>query len=153
MGIASFPALGETAWAVKGRGTWCGTRRLMVSKEPHLKKALVATADYYCFREKKCLGLYRELQKKASIIRTYPDAFGHMMALGGAVDVMVDPWAYIWDFAPFKIMAEEAGGKFANFTGNRGDIGQGSAIVGNQILVSTLRKIYKQVKNKKKALI
>ena len=152
MGIVSFPALGEIVWAVKGFGAWCGERKLSVSSaESQLPKAFVATADYYCFREKKLLTFYRDLQKRAALIRTYPDAFGHMMAVRGAVDVMVDPWAYIWDFAPFKILAEEAGGIFANFTGNRSEITEGTALIGNRKLVQALRKLYKDgTKGKKK---
>ena len=44
------------------------------------------------------------------------------MAIRGAIDVMVDPWAHIWDFAPCKIIVKEAGGEFANFTGNKARI-------------------------------
>ena len=145
MGVVSFPALGETFWAAKNHGAWSIKKRLGVSKETKIENALAATADYYCFREKKQLKLYRELQKRAALLRTYPDAFGHMMAICGRVDIMVDPWAYIWDFAPFQILAQEAGGSFANFTGNRPRIEQGSAIVGNRYLVQKIRAIVKEI--------
>lgn len=146
MGVISLPALRETVWAVKGKGTWCGNRRLEVSQTKNLTGAMVATADYYCFKEKKCLHLLNGLYRKAPMVRTYPDAFGHLMAIRGAVDVMVDPWAYLWDFAPCKILAEEAGGTFANFTGNQAEITEGTAIVGNPHLVQTVRKLYRQGK-------
>ena len=85
--------------------------------------------------------LYNTLHKEAGVIRTYPDAFGHLMAIRGAVDVMVDPWAYIWDYAPCKIIVKEAGGEFANFTGNKGLIDKGHAISGNPKLVKAIQKI------------
>lgn len=150
VGIICLPALGETVWAVKGKGTWSGNRRIEVSRQTDLEKALVATADRYCFKEKKCLYLLDRLSKKASLARTYPDAFGHLMAIRGAVDVMVDPWAYIWDFAPCKILAEEAGGTFANFTGKKGEITEGTAIVGNSKLVQIVKKIYRDGQNDRK---
>ena len=81
------------------------------------------------------------LQKQADMVRTYPDAFGHYLAARGAIDVMVDPWAYIWDFAPFKILAQEAGGTFANFNGNKNSIAEGTAITGNTRLVKSVRKM------------
>lgn len=149
MGIISLPALGETSWAVKGKGAYCGKTRLNVSSCKNLSKAFVATADLYCFRRKKCAGLLTRLNKEADIIRTYPDAFGHLMAARGAVDVMVDPLAYIWDYAPCKIMVEEAGGKFANFIGNRSSICEETAISGNQQLVQQVRKLYNEGKKKK----
>ena len=141
MGIISLPALGETAWAVKGEGAYSGKKRLKVSKHTSLKGSFIATGDKYCFKQKKYMHLYNTLHKEAEIIRTYPDAFGHLMAISGAVDVMVDPWAYIWDYAPCKIIVKEAGGEFANFTGNKGLIDKGHAISGNPKLVKAIQKI------------
>jgi len=147
MGVISLPALGETAWAVKGKGAYCGKSRLNVSSCKNLSKALVAVADFYCFRKKNCARLFNRLDKEAEIMRTYPDAFGHLMAARGVVDVMVDPLAYVWDYAPCKIMVEEAGGKFANFFGNRSSIREETAISGNPQLVRQVRKIYSEIKN------
>lgn len=141
IGIVSFPALGETYWGVKGQGTYCGDLKIQVSEETQISKSLVATADRYCFEEKKCLFLLDYLSREASLIRTYPDAFGHILAIRGAADVMVDPWAYIWDFAPLKILAEEAGGVFLNFKGSQNDIREGSAIVGNKSLAKFVKGV------------
>jgi len=55
---------------------------------------------------------------------------------------MVDPLAKIWDYAPCKILVEEAGGKFANFTGNSASIEEGTAVVGNSKIVQQVRKIF-----------
>ena len=49
MGIVSLPALGETAWAVKGKGAFSGSQRLHVSNHATVKGAFVGTADKYCF--------------------------------------------------------------------------------------------------------
>ncbi len=146
VGIIALPALGETAWAVKGKGAYRENRRLSVSQHKELSGAVIATADYYCFKTKKCLHLLSQLNNQTAINRTYPDAFGHLLAIQGSVDVMVDPWAYIWDFAPCKIMAEEAGGAFANFTGKNGNITEGTAIVGNPQLVKKIRELYRKNK-------
>lgn len=148
MGVISLPALGETTWAVKGQGAHCGKTRLSVSSCKKLSEALVAVADSYCFRIKKCARLFNRLDKEAEIMRTYPDAFGHLMAARGVVDVMVDPLAYIWDYAPCKIMVEEAGGTFANFSGNRSSISEETAISGNPHLVRQVRKIYAEIKGR-----
>jgi len=144
MGIISLPALGEKAWAVKGQGAWLGKDRLQVSSHKKLEGATAAVADIYCFSEKKYKRLFDHISRTASLARTYPDAFGHLMAIRGSVDIMIDPWAYIWDFAPCKILAEEAGGTFANFTGNRKDIREGTALVGNPSLVREIRKWIKK---------
>lgn len=143
LGIIALPALGEISWAVKGKGAYCGERRLHVSRQEKLSGAVIATADRYCFETKKHMRLFNQLNKQTAICRTYPDAFGHLLAARGAIDVMVDPWAYIWDFAPCKIMAEEAGGAFANFSGKKGSLTEGTAITGNPKLVRKIQGLIK----------
>ena len=150
LGIIELPALGETAWAVKGKGSFSNGKPLKVSTHPRLKGAFVAVADHYCFRSEKCTFLYNRLNQEAGIVRTYSDAFGHLMAVRGVVDVMVDPLAKIWDYAPCKILVEEAGGRFANFSGNKASIEEGSAIVGNTKIVQQIRKIFAEGSKKAK---
>ena len=141
LGIIELPALGETAWAVKGKGAFLNGKPLKVSRQKKLKGAFIAVADWYCFKQQKHISLFNALNKEATIVRTYPDAFGHLMAIRGTADIMVDPLAKIWDYAPCKILAQEAGGKFVNFTGNRASIEEGTAIVGNANIVAEVRKI------------
>jgi len=150
LGIIELPALGETAWAVKEKGSFSNGKPLKVSTQPRLKGAFVAVADHYCFRSEKCTFLYNRLNQEAGIVRTYSDAFGHLMAVRGVVDVMVDPLAKIWDYAPCKILVEEAGGRFANFSGNKASIEEGSAIVGNTKIVQQIRKIFAEGSKKAK---
>lgn len=147
MGIVCLPALRETAWAIKGQGAYIGDRRLRVSGHGDIAGAAIATADRYCFKEKKCLHLLDKLNRQTGLSRTYPDAFGHLLAAQGSVDVMVDPWAYVWDFAPCKIIVEEAGGLFANFTGRQGSLYEGTAITGNPHLVKNIRKLIRNQKS------
>ena len=149
MGIICLPALGETVWAVKGKGTFSGDRQLHVSTHSKIKDSVLATADLYCFREKKYLRFWNQLHSQTKLVRTYPDAFGHLMAIRGSVDAMVDPWAYIWEFAPCKILAQEAGGAFINFTGNKNSICEGSALVGNDRMVTALQKSIQTANPKK----
>ena len=144
MGVISLPALGETAWAVKGKGAYCGSQRLLVSEHNTIKGSFIGTADLYCFKERNCLNLFNQLKREAKIVRTYPDAFGHMMAIRGAIDLMVDPWAHIWDLAPCKIIVKEAGGEFSNFTGNKAGIDVGSAVSGNPGLVKVVRRMIRE---------
>ena len=141
MGIICMPALNETAWAIKGKGAFLDNQPINVSNQRDISGATIATADRYCFKEKKYLKLWQNLYSNSDIARTYPDAFGHLLAARGSVDVMVDPWAYIWDFAPCKIIIEEAGGLFANFSGNKGQINEGTAISGNPHMVRKIKKL------------
>jgi fructose-1,6-bisphosphatase/inositol monophosphatase family enzyme len=42
-----------------------------------------------------------------------------MLVAQGQADVWIEPNAAPWDLAPFQLLIEEAGGKFASFTGDR----------------------------------
>ena len=148
LGIIELPALKETAWAVKGKGAFLNGKPLNVSKQKKIQGAFIAVADGYCFRQQKQTFLLNKLIKEAGIVRTYPDAFGHLMAIRGSVDVMVDPLAKIWDYAPCKILAQEAGGKFANFSGNQASIDEGTAIVGNASIVKEVRRAFSDNRSK-----
>lgn len=149
MGIVCLPALRETAWAIKSRGAYINDQRLRVSSHGDIEGAQIATADRYCFKEKKYLNLFHKLNRQADLSRTYPDAFGHLLAARGSVDVMVDPWAYVWDFAPCKIIVEEAGGLFENFTGQKGSLCEGTAITGSPRLVKKIQKLIRSQKSGK----
>ena len=43
-----------------------------------------------------------------------PDA---MLVASGQVEIWIEPHASPWDFAPLKVIVEEAGGRFLNFDG------------------------------------
>ncbi len=150
LGVIQLPVLRETAWAVQGKGAFANGQPLRVSSRSQLKKSFVAVADYYCFRDEKCAFLFDRLNREAGTVRTYPDAFGHLMAIRGAADVMVDPLGKIWDYAPCKILVQEAGGRFANFVGNGADVKEGTAVVGNSKIVQQVRKIFAERDKKTK---
>ena len=134
----------DSSLVKNANSVWLNGKPLKVSRQKKLKGAFIAVADWYCFKQEKHIALFNNLNKEAGIVRTYPDAFGHLMAIRGTVDVMVDPLAKIWDYAPCKILAQEAGGRFANFSGNQASIEEGTAIVGNENMVKEVRKIISQ---------
>jgi histidinol-phosphatase len=53
-----------------------------------------------------------------------------MMVASGQADIWIEPSAAAWDFAPLKIIIEEAGGLFMNFDG-------GSSIHGGSCIACT----------------
>ena len=49
-------------------------------------------------------------------VRTYPDCFGHTLAVQGAVGATVDVGLRLWDLAATPLLVEEAGGRFVSRT-------------------------------------
>ena len=50
-------------------------------------------------------------------VRSLGGAVDAMLVAQGLADVWIEPDAAPWDLAPLKILIEEAGGKFASFSG------------------------------------
>jgi histidinol phosphatase-like enzyme (inositol monophosphatase family) len=50
-------------------------------------------------------------------VRSLGGAVDAMLVAQGKADVWIEPSAKPWDFAPLKIIIEEAGGRFADFSG------------------------------------
>ena len=52
-------------------------------------------------------------------MRGFGDFWSFMLLAEGAVDIVVEPLAAVWDLAPLQVMVEEAGGRFTDLNGNR----------------------------------
>lgn len=111
----------ELFWAEKGKGAYLNGRRIKVSDEPSLAKAMLITGFYYdrgkdminnleairIFFQKKIFGLRR--LGAAALDLSY-------ISCGRATgfwEFKLSPW----DFAAGKLLVEEAGGKFTDKSG------------------------------------
>lgn len=118
-GVAHSSRQGFLLWAAKGRGAWADGRRIQVSERSDPADSVLAFN-----------GLNKEgVQRFGSHVLPWLQRFWSVRSLGGAVDAMlvaqgwadvwIEPNGAAWDLAPFKIIIEEAGGRFASFAGER----------------------------------
>ncbi len=115
IGIANFPALGETLYAMRGEGCYRNGRRARVSKVDRLADAVLLTSGLDYFGSKS--SAWQRLVNNTYTQRTWGDAYGYFLVATGHAEVMVDPAMYIWDSAPFQVIMEEAGGTFTDWRG------------------------------------
>ncbi len=116
-GAAYCPGQGLLVSAGKGGGTWQDGKRLRVSEISALADAVL------CFN-----GFNKKGVGGMPGILPWVEQFWAVRGLGGAVDAMlislgkadvwIEPNAKPWDFAPLKIIVEEAGGRFGAFDGS-----------------------------------
>jgi histidinol phosphatase-like enzyme (inositol monophosphatase family) len=116
IGIANFPALGETIYAMRGEGCYWNGRRARVSTVDRLADAVLLTSGLNYFGSKS--SAWQRLVNSTYTQRTWGDAYGYFLVATGRAEVMVDPIMYIWDSAPFQVILEEAGGTFTDWGGN-----------------------------------
>jgi len=118
VGVASFPALGETIAAAKGRGTRLNGRRSWVSTVANLAEAVVSTTDGGRFDELGRAARWRRVQRAAWVRAGWGDAYGYLLAASGRIEAMVDPIVHPWDVSAFPVIFAEAGGWFGSWSGD-----------------------------------
>jgi histidinol-phosphatase len=121
-GAMSLPALGETYWAARGRGAWLArggeaASPLQVSGIGEWAESTLSLGEvrglFVPGRERRLL----DLGLSAAQARCYGDLAGAAMVLQGRAEAFVEAGVKIWDIAPLKVLAEEAGGRFTDLSG------------------------------------
>ncbi|MHB8656995.1 MAG: inositol monophosphatase family protein [Solirubrobacteraceae bacterium] len=128
VGVVSAPALPRRWWAARGHGAFADGRPIRVSEVPELAGAQLAWSgieDWDAIgRGDAILALARSCWRSRGI----GDAWQYMLVAEGSAEIALDPEVKLWDLAPLKIIVEEAGGRFTDFTGApRADGGDGIA--------------------------
>jgi histidinol-phosphatase len=102
--VVSAPALGQRWWAESGAGAFANGEPMRVSAIDRLEDATLL------------YGLERPPPAQAYEawhLRGFGDFWAHMLVAEGAAEAAVDASGLaIWDWAPMKIVVEEAGGRY-----------------------------------------
>jgi histidinol-phosphatase len=133
LGVVSAPALGQRWWAARGEGAFAGERRLQVSRVERLEDAVVTYTSAADFRERGLGAAFEQLTDSAWAPRGYGDFWQYMLLAEGAVDLAVETVAEVWDLAAPRVIVEEAGGRFTDFSGTPTAAG-GNCIASNGLL-------------------
>jgi len=137
VGVAHFPALGETVWAASGRGARLNGRPVRVRDTASLAEAYVAFTDAAAFARHGRAGAWARLQAATAYQAGWSDAYGHALVACGRLELMLDPVMNPWDAGPFPVMLREAGGRFGDWSGRE-------TIHGGEAL-STSERLWPQV--------
>jgi histidinol-phosphatase len=120
-GVILLPALDELVYAQRDRGAWWmragRTHPARVSPVSALSEALVCTTSGSTFDDVGRADAYEKLRTRARSSRGWGDCYGYVLVATGRADVMLDPRMHVWDTAALQPIVEEAGGRFADWTG------------------------------------
>ena len=92
---------------------------LVVRRPPD---GLFVTSQVDLYERRDAWQVFRELQRRAYITRTWGDCYGYLLVATGRAEVMVDPVMKVWDAAALQPILEEAGGTFTDWSGNSHDL-------------------------------
>lgn len=136
VGVASAPMMqggGRRWWAAKGLGAFADGRRIGVSKVNQLADAHVLHGGLEHWVTHQRAHQLLDIAANAWGMTGYGDFWVHLLVAEGAADAAVEAQAAIWDVAALKIIVEEAGGRFTDFTGQNTPAG-GNGLSTNGLL-------------------
>lgn len=124
LGVVSAPALGRRWWAGRGLGAYTTSvgmsspRPLGVSAVTSLTDAYIlgASLNYWSDANLSPEGWFA-LAAEAHWDRSVGDFWTHMLVAEGSAEIGIDPIGNLWDLAALKVIVEESGGTFTDFTG------------------------------------
>jgi histidinol-phosphatase len=117
VGVVHLPALGSLYAASRHSGAFRNDARIRISSKTSVNEAVLcfngfSKLDGVSFRNQLMDWMARFWAVRG--LGGTPDA---MMVASGQAEIWVEPSASPWDFAPIKVIVEEAGGLFLNFDG------------------------------------
>lgn len=136
LGVVHAPVTGDVFWAQRGAGAWGNGHRLRVSTIDRLAGATLLHAGLRYLRAPTparywdgFLGLVDRTERQ----RGFGDYLGYTFVLRGQAELMMEADLKPWDLAPFRVLFEEAGGRFTDFEG-RPTIYAGTAFASNGLV-------------------
>jgi histidinol-phosphatase len=113
LGLVSAPVLRRRWWALRGEGAFADGSPCRVSGVARLEDGVVSTTSARRMPEG-----WRQIVERSWSNRGLGDFWQHCLVAEGAVDVACDTVVEVWDYAPVRIVVEEAGGRCTTFTGS-----------------------------------
>ena len=141
VGVVYDPLLDECFESVLGEGAWLGDRRLQVTAEAELGRALVATGFAYDVHksENDNLANFQNVIKTArGIRRDGSAALDLCYVAAGRLDAYWELKLHPWDVAAGFLIVEEAGGRVSNLENGPADRSGREVVATNGLVHSQL---------------
>ena len=116
-GCAYSPGQSLLLTAAKGEGAWADNRRLQVSSIADPSQAVLSFNGFNKIGITPFASRLLPWVQRFWAVRGLGGSFDAMLLAQGQADVWIEPNAAPWDLAPLKLLVEEAGGRFASFSG------------------------------------
>lgn len=130
LGIAHFPALGETYWATRGGGAFRNGEPIHCGAIGEISQAVLCVNGFTSFYHAPFGPALMEWMTHFWSVRSFGGIMDAMLVCSGSADGWLEATAAPWDLAAPKLIAEESGARFFNFDG-------GNSIYGGNCVVCT----------------
>jgi histidinol phosphatase-like enzyme (inositol monophosphatase family) len=139
VGAVYCPAVSELVVAAPDEGCWWNGTRCAVSNVGDLAAATILTTDerFAGFPERG--SLWRDLEMRVAMSRTWGDCYGYLLVATGRAELMTDPVLSPWDAAALLPIITEAGGTFTDWNGHVTAFEKAGVIATNAALGDEIR--------------
>jgi len=127
VGVAHFPMLDETYWAVRGEGAYLHNERLHVSAVDSVGSCSFSPNGLHLAQARPHLPRVMDLMQRCWSVRSYGGALDACLLAAGKLEIWFEPKVEVWDLAALKVILQEAGALFFALDGSR-RIDRGTAI-------------------------
>lgn len=135
VGVVSAPAIGHRWWASRGAGAYRNGAAITVSEVDSIDGAHLSYNSLVTLEQFGLGSQALHLSRMCERTRGFGDFLSFMFLAEGAIDIVVEPVAKVWDLAPLDVIVSEAGGRFTDLTGTR-TVRGGNAVATNGLLHS-----------------
>ena len=112
------PAIHATWWASETQGAFYNHEAIHVSSVAHLADACAFHGTLYGYEATGLPAGAQRLLSQTKRQRGFGDFYAPMLVAMGCGECSFDTNLACWDMAPIKLIIEEAGGTFTDFSGN-----------------------------------
>jgi len=116
-GVVNLPMFGKLYSAGRGEGAYCNGARIRASSKTSIEESVLCVNGYDKVAKSPYHGRLLDWMARFWAVRGLGGAADAMMVASGQAEVWIEPSASPWDFAPLKVILEEAGARYFNVDG------------------------------------
>ena len=143
-GFACMPALGELFAASRGGGAFVNGQRMHASSIAGISQAVLCFDSLNSAARQPFGPQLLAWMQPFWAVRSMGGCLDALMVSRGQAEIWIETSGKPWDFAPLKIIAEEAGARFFDFEG-KSTIYGGNCVICAPALEETVRQFLSQV--------
>jgi histidinol-phosphatase len=140
VGVVNLPMMGSLCMASREGGAYRNDSRMRVSSKKTIEESVLCYSQFNRPELLPFKGNLQDWMARFWAVRDLGGAPDAMMVAAGQAEIWIEPRAASWDFAPLKVVVEEAGGRFLNFDGGS-SIQAGNAVVCAPGLEDEVRRV------------
>lgn len=117
VGVVNLPVLGKLYAATRGGGAFRDGTRIQASTKTTINESVLCLNGYDKVMKAPFAPRLLDWMARFWAVRGMGGAEDAMMVASGQAEVWIEPSASPWDFAPLKVILEEAGARYLNIDG------------------------------------